>query len=77
MKLENPNETLHKAQEASTSKKNNQGEKVEKKKGSKKRRTDEKRGNNPKKPRNGIADHKAPLPKFINYHALNAPQDRI
>ena len=24
-----------------------------------------------------IADHKAPLPKYTNYHALNAPQDHI
>ena len=42
LKLENSKEALHKAQEASTSKKTAQGEKVEKKKGSKNRRVDEK-----------------------------------
>ena len=68
---------MHKAYEASTSKKNDQWEKVEKKKGSDKRKADEKRGNNTKKPCNRIADHKAPLPKYNNYHALNAPQDHI
>ena len=41
MKLENSREALHKAKEAITSKKNDQGEKVEKKKGSEKRRADE------------------------------------
>ena len=42
-------------------------------KGSKKRRTTEKQGNNLKKPRSGLADHKAPLLKYTNYHALNVP----
>ena len=73
MKLENSKEALHKAQEASTSKKNDQREKVEKKKGNEKSKANEKQGNNPKMPRSGITNHKAPLPMSINYLALNAP----
>ena len=68
---------LHKAQEASTSKKNDQWEKVKKKKGSEKRKAYEKQGNSPKKSRSGVAYHKALFLKYTSYHALNAPQDHI
>ena len=57
--------------------KGDQGDKAEKRKGSEKRMTEEKRGNSPKKPRSGFADHKAPLLKYTDYHALNAPQGHI
>ena len=67
MKLENSKEALNKVQGASSSKKSDQGDKVEKK------RAKEKRGNNPKNQRGGLADHKEPLPKCTNYHSLNAP----
>ena len=30
-----------------------------------------------KKQQSGPATNKAPLPKYTNYHALNAPQDHI
>ena len=76
-KLENSREALHKAHEASTNKKNDQGEKIKNMKGSEKRRADEKRGNSPKMPRNEIIDHKASLLKYTNYHTLNALQDHI
>ena len=49
LKLENSKETLNKAQEACTNKKDDQGERAEKKKGSEKRRAEEKRGKCPKK----------------------------
>ena len=77
MKLENSRESLQKEQKASTSKKNDQGEKFEKKKRSEMRRVDEKRGKSPKKSHNGITYHKALQPKYTNYHALNALQDHI
>ena len=77
LKLENSKEVLHNAQEASTSKRSDQEEKAEKKKGSENKKAEEKRGNNPKKSQSGLADHKAPLLKYTNYHALNAPQDHI
>ena len=28
-------------------------------------------------PHNGIADHKAPLPKYTDYHTLNAPNKNV
>ena len=55
LKLENLKKTLHKAQEASTSKKNDQEEKAENKKGSEERRAGEKRGKSLKNPRSGLA----------------------
>ena len=73
LQLENSREALYKAQKASTSKKNDQGEKVQKKKRSNKKGVDEKRGNSSKKPRSRITAHKALLPKYTNYHLLNAP----
>ena len=72
LKLENSKETLHKAQEVTTSKKNDQGENVQQKKGNEKRKTEEKWGKSPKKPRSRPAENKTPLPKYTNYHALNA-----
>ena len=42
LKLENSKEALHRAQEATTSKKNDQGEKLEQKKGSEKCKAEEK-----------------------------------
>ena len=77
LKLENSKEAIQKAQEESTSKKGDQGEKAEKKRESENRRAEEKRGNSPKKPRSRLRDYKAPLPKYTNYHALKAPQDHI
>ena len=42
LKLENSREALHRAKKATTSKKNDQGQKIEKKKGSEKRIADDK-----------------------------------
>ena len=71
--MENSKEALHKAQEASTSKNGDRGGNAKKKKESEKSRAKEKRGNNMKKLQSGLAYHKAPLPKYTNYRALNAP----
>ena len=71
LKLENSKETLRKVQGVSSSKKSDQMDKAEK------RKAEEKRGNNPKKPRRGLANHKVPLPNYKNYHVLNASQDHI
>ena len=45
--------------------------------GSEKRRAKEKREKSQKKPQSTLAENKAPLPKYTNYHALNALQGHI
>ena len=77
LKLENSKEMLHKAQEATTCKKKDQGDKVEQKNGNDNGKAEEKQRKSPKKPRSGLAKNKAPLPKYTNYHALNASLDHI
>ena len=72
LKQENSKEALYKAKEATTSKKNDQGEKIERKKGNEKKGADDRRDNSPKKPYNRITDNKALLLKYTNYHTLNA-----
>ena len=76
LKLENSKEALYKAQGASTSKMNDEGKASESNKGKEKRKAEEKRTKSLKK-RNGYAENKAPHPKYMNHHSLNAPVDHI
>ena len=75
--MENSKEALHKAYGTSTNKNNDLREALDGSKSKEKRRGEDKQAKRPKKQRNKLVDNKGPLPKYMNYHSLNAPLDHI
>ena len=77
LKLEDSKEALRKAEWEPANKKNNPRIVPIGSKEQDKRQGEDKRAKSLKKQRSGPVENKGPLPKYTNYHSLNAPLDHI